>query len=85
MVSGEFRDVFMGAIIANSGYTREIASAAIQAGNADLIGFGRPIISNPDLVERFANGWSLNPAADPGVWFSFDKKGYTDFPTYRKF
>lgn len=82
MRTAEFRDVFAGAIIANSDYTQATASAAIKAGNADLIGFGRPIISNPDLVERFANGWSLNPPADPSVWFFFDKEGYTDFPTY---
>ncbi|NJO42480.1 MAG: alkene reductase [Cyanobacteria bacterium CRU_2_1] len=82
MGTAEFRDVFTGAIIANGDYTQETATAAIKAGNADLIGFGRPIISNPDLVERFANGWALNPLADPSVWFSFDKEGYTDFPTY---
>lgn len=82
MVTAEFRDVFNGQIMANSGYTKATASAAIEAGNADLIGFGRPIISNPDLVERFTNGWSFNPSADPGVWYSFDKEGYTDFPTY---
>ena len=84
MVSGEFRDVFTGAIIANSGYTQETASTAIKEGNADLVGFGRPLINNPDLVERFANGWSLNLPADPSVWYSFGKAGYTDFPTYRK-
>jgi N-ethylmaleimide reductase len=82
MGTAEFRDVFTGAIIANSDYTQATASVAIQEGSADLIGFGRPIISNPDLVERFANGWLLNPPADPSVWFSFDKAGYTDFPTY---
>jgi N-ethylmaleimide reductase len=82
MRTAEFRDVFAGAIIANGDYTQETASAAIKDGSADLVGFGRPIISNPDLVERFANGWSLNPPADPSVWFSFDKEGYTDFPTY---
>ncbi|MGL5835733.1 MAG: alkene reductase [Waterburya sp.] len=82
MVTGEFRNVFHGAIVANGDYTQETASAAIANGNADLIGFGRSIISNPDLVERFANGWSLNPPADPSIWFSFDREGYTDFPTY---
>jgi N-ethylmaleimide reductase len=82
MVLAEFRNVFTGPIIANSGYTQETASAAINAGYADLIAFGRPIISNPDLVERFAKGWSLNPPADPSVWYSFDQAGYTDFPVY---
>ena len=33
-----------------------------------LIAFGRPYLSNPDLVERFANGWELNPPADIKVW-----------------
>lgn len=82
LTSAEFRNVFTGPIIANSGYTQETASTVIQNGNADLIAFGRPIISNPDLVERFANGWSLNPPANPSVWYSFGQEGYTDFPTY---
>ena len=82
MVLAEFRDVFTGPLMANCGYTQETASAAIKDGYADLIAFGRPIISNPDLVERFANGWPLNPPPDPSIWYSFDKEGYIDFPTY---
>ena len=68
--------------IRNCGYTRETAEAAIQSRHADMISFGRPIISNPDLVERFSNGWPLNPQADMKVWYSFDAAGYTDFPRY---
>ena len=82
MSSAEFRQVFQGPLIANCGYTRETAEAAIRQGHADLISFGRPFISNPDLVERFAHGWPLNPPADQDVWYSFDEKGYTDFPRY---
>jgi N-ethylmaleimide reductase len=44
--------------------------------------FGRPFISNPDLVERFANDYPLNDASNPKLWYSFDTVGYTDFPTY---
>ena len=58
----EFRKVFHGPLIGNCGYTKETAEQAIAAGHADLISFGRPFISNPDLVERFRNGW---PRADP--------------------
>jgi 2,4-dienoyl-CoA reductase-like NADH-dependent reductase (Old Yellow Enzyme family) len=47
-----------------------------------MISFGRSIISNPDLVERFANGWPLNALADMKVWYSFDAAGYTDFPRH---
>ena len=78
----EFRKVFNGPLIGNSGYTQETAEAAIRSGQADLISFGRPFISNPDLVERFANSWPLNPPADMAVWFSFDSVGYTDFSSY---
>ena len=78
----ECRTVFRGPLMGNGGYTRESADAAIAAGHADLIAFGRPYLSNPDLVERFANGWPLNPEADPRVWYSFDAAGYTDFPRY---
>lgn len=84
MTLGEFREVFTSSLIGNCGYTKETAEAAIKEGNADLIAFGRPFISNPDLVERFANGWELNPPADMEVWYSFDEKGYTDFPTYQE-
>ncbi|MEJ5364968.1 MAG: alkene reductase [Desulfosoma sp.] len=78
----ECRTVFRGPLMGNCGYTRESADAAIAEGHADLISFGRPYLSNPDLVERFANNWPLNPEADPRVWYSFDAVGYTDFPRY---
>ena len=85
MVLAEFRDVFTGPLMANCGYTQETAEAAIKDACADLIAFGRPLISNPDLVERFANGWPLNPPADQSIWYSFDKEGYIDFPTYQDY
>ena len=82
MKLAEFRSVFTGPLMGNCGYTQETAEAAIKDGSADLIAFGRPIISNPDLVERFANNWPLNPPSDQSTWYSFDKEGYTDFPNY---
>jgi N-ethylmaleimide reductase len=84
MVLAEFRNVFTGTLIDNCGYTQETAEAALKDNYADLIAFGRPLISNPDLVERFANSWPLNPPADPNIWYSFNKEGYVDFPTYHK-
>ncbi len=76
----EFREVFTGPLMGCCGYTQETAEAAISAGLADLIAFGRPYLSNPDLVERFANGWALNPPADPKLWSAPGAKGYTDYP-----
>lgn len=83
MKLAEFRQVFKGPLMGNCGYTRETAAAAIEQHYADLIAFGRPFISNPDLVERFAHGWPLNPLADQKVWYSFGEVGYTDFPMYK--
>ena len=84
MTLSDFRGVFRGPIVGNCGYTLENAEAAVQEGLADLIAFGRPFISNPDLVERFANGWPLAPMASMTDWYSpTGAKGYTDFPTHR--
>lgn len=85
MTLAEFRTVFTtGLLMGNCGYSQETAEAAIKDGTTDLIAFGRPLISNPDLVERFAHGWPLNPPAEQNTWYSFDQEGYTDFPTYRE-
>ena len=85
MSLADFRKVFRGPLVGNCGYTRETAAQAIARGHADLIAFGRPFISNPDLVARFANNWPLNPDADMADWYSpTGAKGYTDFPTMVK-
>ncbi|MEG4850734.1 alkene reductase [Microcoleus sp. B5-D4] len=84
MMIGEFRDVFAGPLVGNCGYTQEQAETALSSKVADLIAFGRDFISNPDLVERFTNGWPLNPPAEVGVWYSFEPEGYIDFPRYQE-
>ena len=83
MTLAEFRKVFHGPLIGNCGYTKETAEKAIAEGHADLISFGRPFISNPDLVERFRNGWPLADPAPMSDWCSpTGGKGYTDFPAH---
>jgi N-ethylmaleimide reductase len=82
MTLRDFRQVFRGPIMGNCGYTVETAEAAIGSGAADLISFGRPFISTPDLVNRIANDWPLAPAAEVADWYSHDVKGYTDFSNY---
>jgi N-ethylmaleimide reductase len=82
MTLREFRNVFRGPLMGNCGSTQDTAEAAIANGAADLIAFGRPFISNPDLVDRFANDWPLAKSADMSTWYSFDEKGYADFPKY---
>ncbi|MBJ7901650.1 MAG: alkene reductase [Cyanobacteria bacterium RI_101] len=86
MTLGEFRNLYSGALMGNCGYDQTGAEKAIADGQADLIAFGRPYIANPDLVERFAQGWPLAPEADVKFWYtpSGDPAlGYTDFPAYQ--
>lgn len=81
MTLAEFRSVFSGTLMGNCGYTAEQAERAIELGDADLISFGRPFISNPDLVERWKNGWPLAPDAPVETWYTpGGEKGYIDFP-----
>jgi len=75
------REVFSGRIIYAGRYTAERAVAAIDAGWADLIAFGRPFIANPDLPQRIANGWPLNPV-DASSMYGGTEKGYIDYPFY---
>jgi N-ethylmaleimide reductase len=73
------REAYRGVLVSAGGYTRESAEAALQAGEADLIAFGRAYIANPDLVERFAAGAPLN-TPDPNTFYGGDARGYVDYP-----
>jgi len=83
MTLTEFRGVFQGPLIGNTGYDPASAEARLAAGDADLIAIGRPLISNPDYVERIANGWPLAEDAPMSAWYlSTGAKGYLDFPAF---
>jgi N-ethylmaleimide reductase len=71
---------FKGCWMLNNGYGPEDAPLALDAGEADLIAFGRPFISNPDLVRRLREGAPLN-APDPDTFYGGGAEGYTDYPT----
>src|SRR3984893_7146677 len=77
---GSLRKRFKGAYVANNGYDFELASKVLAAGAADLIAFGKPFISNPDLVERLKKGAPLNEW-DKATFYGGGAKGYTDYPT----
>ena len=84
MTIAEFRKIYDGVLIGNCGYNRHDAEKAITSGDADLVAFGRPYISNPDLVARFANDWELNRDPEMNIWYSPGAEGYTDFPAYQE-
>jgi N-ethylmaleimide reductase len=79
----EIREAYDGPLIANCGYTKETAEAALLMNNADLVSFGRPYLSNPDLVERFTNNWHLNPPLSTLQWYKGEATGYLDQPIYQ--
>jgi N-ethylmaleimide reductase len=74
------RRLFNGRYIANNGYDLALAVEARRRTLADLIAFGRPFISNPDLVERLQKGAALSPL-DRKTLYGGGAQGYVDYPT----
>jgi len=83
MTLAEFRPIFKGVLMGNCGHTKESAEEQLAAGNADMIAFGRPYITNPDLPERMQNNWPLNPFEDMTHWYGGGAEGYTDYASFR--
>ncbi|MBB3102019.1 alkene reductase [Azomonas macrocytogenes] len=73
------RLIYRGTLIYAGKYTQERAETALRNGWADLIGFGRPFIANPDLPERLRQGLALNEP-DSERFFGGGAAGYTDYP-----
>jgi N-ethylmaleimide reductase len=73
------RDAYHGIYIANNGYDKVRAQAAISKGDCDLVAFGVPFLANPDLVYRYKNDLPLN-VAEKGTFYGGDETGYTDYP-----
>jgi 2,4-dienoyl-CoA reductase-like NADH-dependent reductase (Old Yellow Enzyme family) len=71
---------FDGVYFANEKFDLASANAAIDAGEADAVMFGKAYIANPDLVERLRQGAALN-APDPSTFYAPGAEGYTDYPT----
>ena len=64
-------------------FNRDNAVPKLEADLSDAIVFGRWFIANPDLVQRFKNGWPLN-AYDRSTFYGAEppEKGYTDYRFY---
>jgi N-ethylmaleimide reductase len=70
---------FAGPWMVNNGYTRGLAIEAVASGKADVVAFGRPFISNPDLVRRLREDAPLNELQADKL-FGGGAEGYTDYP-----
>lgn len=76
----DIRDQFSGAIVLSGGYNRARAEADLAAGLGHLVAFGRPFISNPDLVKRMADNAAIQ-TPDHNTFYTPGEQGYTDYPT----
>jgi N-ethylmaleimide reductase len=76
-----FRPIWSGVLISAGGFTGETAEAAIAAGHADAIAFGRIFISNPDLPRRLSHGYPLTPY-NRATFYGGGETGYTDYPAH---
>jgi 2,4-dienoyl-CoA reductase-like NADH-dependent reductase (Old Yellow Enzyme family) len=81
-IGPQLKKLFGGVYIANEGFTFETAQAALDAGEADAVAWGKMFIANPDLVARFAAKAELN-ALVPETIYAPGALGYTDYPALR--
>ena len=70
----QIRDRFDGCYMANNGYDKARAQAALAAGDADMVSFGKPF-----LAERYRADAALN-APNTETFYGGDETGYTDYP-----
>jgi N-ethylmaleimide reductase len=77
----ELREIFSNTIIVAGSYTQARADEMLNKGYADLIAFGRPFVSNPDLISRLENGYEL-AELDGATLFGGNELGYIDYPTH---
>jgi len=77
-IAKHYRPIYKGNLIINTAFDQEKGNAVIERGEADLVAYGKPYISNPDLVERFEQGVELTDW-DEDSFYVPGKKGYLDY------
>ncbi|HUW97595.1 MAG TPA: alkene reductase [Acidiferrobacter sp.] len=75
-----FRKLYEGHLIVNGDYDAKRGEAVIEAGDADLVAYGRLFIANPDLPERLRRGAPLNEPK-PQFFYGGGAEGYVDYPS----
>ena len=72
------RKDYTGAIIINTGLTKESANEILENGDADLFAFGVPFIANPTFVHKLKHDLPLTDP-NPDYFYTGDEKGYIDY------
>lgn len=78
-VKTKIQKSFGGTIIASGGFDKEKAESVLNENKGDLVAFGRPFISNPDLVYKFENDLQLTEP-DYDTFYTPGEEGYLDYP-----
>lgn len=81
-IAKHFRPLYQGTLMINGRFSQETGNAVIERGEADLVAFGKPYISNPDLVARFENNLALTEW-DQNTFYTPGKKGYLDYESVK--
>ncbi|QLG44991.1 alkene reductase [Costertonia aggregata] len=77
-IAKRYRPMYNGTLMINAGFDQEKGNAVIERGDADLVSFGKLYVSNPDLVERFAQNIPVSHW-DEDTFYTTGKEGYTDY------
>jgi len=77
-IKASIRNNFKGTYILSGGYDLKAANADLAANKGELVAFGRPFISNPDLLDKLVNGAPLTEP-DHNTFYTPGEKGYTDY------
>jgi N-ethylmaleimide reductase len=80
-VFGVLREQFSGSFVVNGGIAAAEGNDLVHSGAADVVSFGTPFISNPDLPERLRDNLPL-AAPDPSTFYTAGSQGYTDYAAY---
>ncbi|WP_298516161.1 alkene reductase [uncultured Kordia sp.] len=78
-IAKHFRPLYKGTLMINTDFTFDKGNTVLEANEADLVAFGKPFISNPDLVTRFEHGIALADW-DTATFYTTGEKGFTDYP-----
>jgi len=75
------RKLYDGVWMLNNGYDKAMAVDVVASGKADLVSFGRLMLTNPDLPRRFKENAPLNELfKDAPLYGGVGPHGYTDYP-----
>ena len=83
-IKATFRKLFKHTLILSGGYDAFHAESDLTQGKCDLIAVGRPLLANPDLLDRWMSNAAVN-APDMDTFYTPGPKGYTDYPSLNKY